>query len=493
VKNDHPPDRAVEQQRSLALAFKRAELSVEDLWLRYFGVGGEAGFIEIDAYLHGLTDLPPLERDTLALAVNERLDELTWTHRAGFSRQIRDSTPRSAPFAALVRLLEGTELAPPDRLPKAVGTAATALGVRIGVYLVDYDQRRLHPLPDATPERPVPERADLDVDTTLAGRAFRQIQILPSESPSGPRLWVPLVDGAERLGVLEIEVDEADELYDPGLRVQCRWLSMLLGHLVTLMSQYGDDLDRVRLRTRRTVNAELVWSLLPPLTAGVDGFVVTGVVEPRDSVSGDAFDYALSETTASLMVLDAVGHDLRSGLIAATALSAYRSTRRAGHGLFEQARLIDETISGQFGDAAFATAVLVELDLTTGRLRYLNAGHPHPLVMRGGKIVKPLAAGRCLPLGLGLGDLEVGEEFLETEDWLLLYTDGITEARDSTGEFFGEPRLLDFLRREAAAGNPPPETARRLTKAVLHHQNGTLQDDATVLLARWTRPSRVTP
>ncbi len=488
MKNDHPPGRAAEQRRSLALAFKRAELSVEDLWLRYFGVGGEAGFIDIDAYLHGLADLPPLERDTLALAVNERLDELTWAHRAGFSRQIRDSVPRSAPFAALVRLLEGTELAPPDGLSAAVETAATALGVRVGVYLVDYSQRCLHPLPDGAPGRTA-----LDVDATLAGRAFRQIEILPSETPGRPRLWVPLLDGAERLGVLDVEVDDVDELYDPGLRVQCRWLSMLLGHMVVLLSQYGDELDRIRLRTRRTVNAELVWSLLPPLTAGVGSFVVTGVVEPRDSVSGDAFDYALSETTASLMVLDAVGHDLRSGLIAATALSAYRSARRAGHGLFEQARLIDETIGGHFGDSAFATAVLVELDLTSGRLRYINAGHPHPLVMRAGKIVKPLAAGRCLPLGLGLGDLQVGEETLEPEDWLVLYTDGVTEARDDTGEFFGEPRLRDFLRREAAAGNPPPETARRLTKAVLDHQNGTLQDDATVLLARWTRPSRVTP
>ncbi|WP_410675913.1 PP2C family protein-serine/threonine phosphatase [Amycolatopsis sp. cmx-4-68] len=501
MKRDHPQDRAVEQRRSLALAFKRAELSVEDLWLRYFGVGGVAGFIDIDAYLHGLADLPPLERDTLALAVNERLDELTWAHRAGFSRQIRDGVPRSAPFAALVQLLEGTELAPPDRLPAAVAAAATALGVRIGVYLADYDQRCLHVVPDALTDgssaapagSPGSSRAALDVDTTLAGRAFRQIQILPSEAPDRPRLWVPLLDGAERLGVLDVEVDEVDDLYDPGLRVQCRWLSMLLGHMVTLLSQYGDALDRVRLGTRRTVGAELVWSLLPPLTAAVDSFVVTGVVEPRDSVSGDAFDYALSETTASLMVLDAIGHDLRSGLIAAAALSAYRSARHAGHGLFEQARLIDETISGHFGDAAFATAVLVELDLTTGRLRYINAGHPCPLVMRGGKIVKPLTAGRCLPLGLGLGDLSIGEETLEPEDWLVLYTDGITEARDHTGEFFGEPRLLDFLRREAASGNPPPETARRLTNAVLGHQNGTLQDDATVLLARWTRPSDITP
>jgi serine phosphatase RsbU (regulator of sigma subunit) len=289
-------------------------------------------------------------------------------------------------------------------------------------------------------------------------------------------------------------VKDRENLYDPGLRTHCRWLSMLLGHLVTLVNQHGDALDLVRLRRRRSVAGELIWSLLPPLTAGVDNFVVTGVLEPRYDVGGDAFDYSLSETTAQLMIIDAVGHDLGSGLIAATALSAYRSARHAGHRLFEQVRSIDEAILNQFGGSgSFATGVLAELDLVTGRLRYVNAGHPPPLIMRGGKVVRPLSGGRRLPLGLGPRNLSVGEETLQPEDWLMLHTDGITEARDRAGAFFGEERLTDFLRREAAAGHPPPETARRLIKAVLAHQDGELQDDASVLLARWTKsPSEQT-
>ncbi len=127
--------------------------------------------------------------------------------------------------------------------------------------------------------------------------------------------------------------------------------------------------------TPRTPNAELIWSMLPPLTAAVDNFVVSGVVEPRHDLNGDAFDYALSDTTAQLIVLDAVGHDSSSGLIAATALAAYRSARHAGYGLFQQARVIDRNIADQFGHKKFATAILAELHLTTGRLRY--AGHPH--------------------------------------------------------------------------------------------------------------------
>ncbi|MEU4746264.1 hypothetical protein AB0G02_38185, partial [Actinosynnema sp. NPDC023658] len=306
--------RASEQQRTLTLAFKRAGLTVEELWVRYFGLGGDAGPIDIDAYVHGLAGLDPFQRDILAHAVNERLDEITPAHRAAYSRPFRESRPNSQPLAALVRLLEGTHLAPPERLRAVAEAAGEALGVRITVYLADYDQRRLHPLPRpagsfgavergdhdqsghhrttrdraerersdrerSERERDDPERKPLEVDTTLAGRAFRHVQTLPAVPPGRPRLWVPLLDGAERLGVLEVEVTDTEDLYDPGLRTQCRWLSTLLGHMVTLLTQHGDALDRVRLNTPRTVDGELIWSLLPPLTAGVDRFVVTGVVE----------------------------------------------------------------------------------------------------------------------------------------------------------------------------------------------------------------------
>jgi hypothetical protein len=485
-------DHLADQQRTAALALQRAELTMEQLWLRYFALGGDAGLIDIDAYIHGLGGLPPLQRDILAHAVNERLDELRWTHRASYTRPVPDNQMRSRPLAALVELLEGTELIPPDRLAAVAEAAGRTLGVTITIYLVDYDQCQLHPIPAGGGIGHA--RQPLDVDGTLAGRAFRQLEILPAHTTGRPRLWVPLLDSAERIGVLEVEVAAESNLDDDdGLRSRCRWMSMLLGHLVTLLTQYGDGLERQRIRTPRTVNGELIWSLLPPLTAGVDDFIVSGVVEPRQNVIGDAFDYALSETGAALIILDAAGHDVRSGLITAAAVAAYRSARHAGHGLDEQARLIDETIKRQFGATAFATAVLAEVDLVTGRLRYLNAGHRDPLVMRSGKVVKPLTAGRNRALGQGLGEFTIAEEALQPEDWLVLYTDGITEARDHGGEQFGEDRLAAFLKHEAAAGHPLPETARRLVQAVLAHQNGALQDDASVLLARRTNADQLRP
>lgn len=157
-----------------------------------------------------------------------------------------------------------------------------------------------------------------------------------------------------------------------------------------------------------------------------------------------------------------------------------------GRPLDEASRVstIDDTLRAQWGGELFATGVLAELDLPTGRLRYLNAGHPAPLLMRDDKVVKHLEDGRRVVFGLGRGQAHVAEERLEPGDWITFYTDGITEARDSGGVFYGLDQLVDQLQRSAAAGYPVPETLRRLIHEVLAHQDGRLQDDATMLIAQ---------
>jgi serine phosphatase RsbU (regulator of sigma subunit) len=134
------------------------------------------------------------------------------------------------------------------------------------------------------------------------------------------------------------------------LRQQCQWVSRLLGHLVVAVNHYGDTLDVARRQRARTPAAELIWHLLPSLTAGTDRCVLSGLVEPSYEVGGDAFDYALSETTAHLAIFDAVGHSLTSGIVAAVTLAAYRGIRRGGGSLFAQATAIDDALTEAFGE-----------------------------------------------------------------------------------------------------------------------------------------------
>ena len=470
-----------EQRRSVTALLPRADLTVEQLWLDYFALGGEAGQVEVEAYVAGLMPLPALQRDLLAQAVNERLDQVAGTLRASYSRAIREPLPDRGPLPALVHLLEGAPTGPPERLPYLAEEAGDLLGVRVVMYLADYQQRELLPLDGRRHET----REPLGIDGTLAGRAFRLLHTIGTVTDGTPRLWVPLRDGTERLGVLDIMVSEAADLPDPLLRDQCRWMADLIGHLVTLTARFGDALSEVRRLHSRTTAAELVWSLLPPLTAASNACTVAGMVEPSYAVGGDIFDYSLSGSTLTVAVFDAMGHGLGGGLLSAAALSAYRAARRNGADIFDRATAIDDALVGHADGEAFVTGILADLDLRSGQLRYLAAGHPPPMLLRNGRLVTVLPAGRRLPFGLGIGERALGHTSLQPGDWLALYTDGVTEARDPDGRFFGTGRLTDFLEREAASGQPAPETLRRLIHAVLTHQNGVLQDDATVLLAHW--------
>lgn len=74
---------------------------------------------------------------------------------------------------------------------------------------------------------------------------------------------------------------------------------------------------------------------------------------------------------------------------------------------------------------------------------------------------------------------------LRPGDRVVLYTDGVVEARSPSGEFFGEERLADLIVRADSAGEPPPETMRRLMGSVMQHQAGQLQDDASIVLVEW--------
>src|SRR3954468_24929255 len=89
-----------------------------------------------------------------------------------------------------------------------------------------------------------------------------------------------------------------------------------------------------------------------------------------------------------LLVIDSVGQGVPAAGLARVAIGAYRYARRNMLDLPEVAVEIDAAIAGQIGDSQFATAVVARLDLDTGRLRWINAGHPDPLILRGSSLVR---------------------------------------------------------------------------------------------------------
>jgi serine phosphatase RsbU (regulator of sigma subunit) len=389
-----------------------------------------------------------------------------------------DEEPVSAAQGELAfwELLRLSRLLPPERLPQAAARAAEHFGGRdLVMMLVDHGQEVLVPLGGTDP----PVR----IEASVAGRAFRHVEVQAIAVEGGTRLWLPLLDGVDRLGSLALTFSRLDDL----TRARAGRFAELLSETLMSKANYGDSLVQTARLRPMTLAAEMQWSLMPPLTVGSERVVVSGIVQPSYEVGGDIFDYALSEARAHVAIFDAMGHGLEAALLASVALGAYRNGRRRPLSLPHIASAIDEALAGQFGRGRFVTALIAELDLDSGRLRWVVAGHPPPLLLRQGRVVKELARRPNAPLGLRLNDsFTLHEEVLEPGDRVMLYSDGVVEAMDATtGERFGIRRLVDFVARAEAAGEPVPETMRRLGHAVVKHQGDELQDDATQVLLEW--------
>jgi hypothetical protein len=221
-------------------------------------------------------------------------------------------------------MVEQSHTASGDDLPRIIDEAVGLVGMTAQVYLVDLAQRTLWPIPKD------PSGA-VSVEGSLAGRAFQFVKVVAGTDPdAGEVLWLPMLDGTERLGVLRLGLPEGADGDDPKLRRRCSVVAGLAGHLVATKFPYGDVLNVARRSTPLTVAAELLWHLVPPLTFTSRDLVITAVLEPHDRVGGDGFDYAVDEKVAFCGIFDAVGHDLQAGLATAVALAAVRNARRSG-------------------------------------------------------------------------------------------------------------------------------------------------------------------
>lgn len=363
----------------------------------------------------------------------------------------------------------------PDGVPLAAARTAERLGGRDAVLLlVDLAQRVLSPLGAV-------DIVEQSVDGTPAGESFRtEAPVAVPAAAGGTRLWVPLLDSAERVGVLGVTVDE---LADGSLR---GWqaLASLLGELVVAKSPYGDSISRAR-RTRTTsLAAELRWAMLPPLSFTSPEVSVWGLLEPAYDIAGDTFDYAVNGSTLQAAILDAMGHGLEASRMANLAVTSYRHSRRAGLGLEQAVQAMEEVIAEQFGPARFVTGQLTTLDTERGLFHMVNSGHPLPLLLRDGAVVGPVECQPGAPLGLGWGTPSTVDLQLRPGDLLLMHTDGISEARGG-GDEYGQERFEALVGSLLAAGETPPEVLRRSIAEVLDFQGGNPRDDATLLMLGW--------
>jgi serine phosphatase RsbU (regulator of sigma subunit) len=381
---------------------------------------------------------------------------------------------------SLAWLLATAHHLPPAELAGAVAQALARLGaVSSCLFLSDHEQVWLQPF-----GQPAEEAQSFRIDGTVAGRAFALEMTCTVSTDCGVRLWVPVVDGTARLGVLRVDI-AAEDAGDAQTQRSVEHVASLAAQLVVTKSEYTDAVELARRNRKMSLAAELQRATVPPMTLGTSRVMVAGILEPAYEVAGDSFDYALNADVLYVAIIDSVGHDIESSVISHLVNGSLRNSRRNGRNLSEAYSWANEALTTVFRELTFATAAFGHLDLGSGRFSWVSAGHPPPLVVRGGRMVHEADTVPALPIGLSGAEPTVNELVLDPGDMLLLYTDGVVEGGARGTERFGLHRLTDLLSRNLLADLPPAETLRRLVRAVLEHAAHELHDDLTMVLVEY--------
>jgi sigma-B regulation protein RsbU (phosphoserine phosphatase) len=301
-----------------------------------------------------------------------------------------------------------------------------------------------------------------------------------------PIMWTaPPPGGAEPLGVVNLSDRRSGHLFTAGDQKLIAAIATQIGTAIQNARLVRASVDQQRLAHEMQLAHDLQMKLLPNNAVVAPDAVVAARVVPAESVGGDFYNlFRLGGGKTGVMIGDVSGHGYQAALIMALTMSAaaIHSQTNADpgemlHSLFSTLR--DElTMTEMFISAFYAV-----IDPRLAELRYSNTGHPHAFLLSREHGFERLAASDP-PLGMGESQpLTAYRRWNSSTDLLVLFTDGVSDARNRAGERLGEERILEVIRQHSAA--PPADIlARALEVLDAHTQGAPRRDDLTIVLAR---------
>ena len=318
-----------------------------------------------------------------------------------------------------------------------------------------------------------PEALDEFVAESSAGDLLRDL---------GPRavIVLPIAARGRVLGVLVIGTSTSGRVYDDD--------HLALGR--QLARRAGLAVDNARLyENERRIARTLQRSLLPPALPEIPGLDVAARFSPMghgDDVGGDFYDVFMAGESWVAAIGDVCGKGAEAAALTSLARHGIRALGRDDAPPSAVLSALNDVIIGERGlEPRFSTVAYARL---TGfgqgdgvGVTVASAGHPLPLVVRASGVVETLGVPGTLLGPFRAVRISDVDGRLDPGDALVLYTDGVTEARRGA-EMFGEARLTDLLAR--TAGRPADEIAGAIEGAVVAFHGGPLADDLAVLVVR---------
>jgi serine phosphatase RsbU (regulator of sigma subunit)/predicted ester cyclase len=214
--------------------------------------------------------------------------------------------------------------------------------------------------------------------------------------------------------------------------------------------------ERARIEEELRVARHIQQASLPKEVPALEGWEISPLYRPAREVGGDFYDFhLLSEGRLGVVIGDATGKGVPAALVMSTTCGMLQLAAQALDSSSPEEVLarVNETLLARIPANMFVTCFYAILDPESGSLRYANAGHTLPCRKRHNEDQADELSARGMPLGLMPSmHYEQKETTLVSGEDVLLCTDGLVEAHDSTGEMFGSPRLRGFLSKRSESG-----------------------------------------
>lgn len=282
----------------------------------------------------------------------------------------------------------------------------------------------------------------------------------------------------------QASVDASDEIGD---------LARAFNKMVDELREHVDQITeqtaaREKVESELRIAREIQVSLLPhhlPVGPGSDRFEMQAVNRPARQIAGDFYDYFFDKTGRLIIIIaDVSGKGVPAALLMAVTRTLLRHHATAGRSPLEAVRRTGEKLYEDNPGNMFVTLFMLRYDPATGEIVYVNAGHPKPCLIEAdgtpswfGDITAPLQG---IATAEEIGEVEEARAQLTPGQSLLLFTDGVTEARNPrTDTMLGEQGLVDLIHKFGPLS--ATSLCDRLAEELTEFQNHHLIDDLTVV------------
>lgn len=294
--------------------------------------------------------------------------------------------------------------------------------------------------------------------------------------------------------VRKIEGDNLDFSWEMDTDDEVQTLAESFGSMTERMKSYIDDITRITAEKERIgaelsvaarIQAAMLPSVFPPFPER-DEIDIYARMTPAKEVGGDFYDFFfVDDRNLAIVMADVSGKGVPASLFMVVAKTLIKNIAMTGVGAGDVLRMTNERLCEGNSQEMFVTAWLGIVDLELGRLKYADAGHENPYIMReDGKLEMVLPSKKKLPLGAMDNTFYPENEIqLKQNDMIFLYTDGVPEATNSKEEMYTTERLERVLRRNYREN--PEELLAKVRKNVdAFVKNAPQFDDLTMLALR---------